>query len=174
MQHIFLGLILITLDFHLNLGRVSIGLLPDFLGYFFLIRGLQALGTESEHFAKSVPFAKVMMIYTGVIYLLDLIGVGLSSGVLSLILGLAAVVARLIILYWLVLGIQEIQQRHGRDLQADKLKNLWLALAVTNGLVYVCSWIPLVNVVAFLAGAIVTICFLVAFNRTKQAWETGV
>ena len=40
MSKIFIGLLLVFLDFNLTFDTVTIGLLPDFIGYFILIGGL--------------------------------------------------------------------------------------------------------------------------------------
>ena len=42
MSSIFTGMLLVFLDFNINLGRSKIGLLPDFIGYIVMAGGLAA------------------------------------------------------------------------------------------------------------------------------------
>ena len=57
MRQIFWGMLFLFLDFNLNLGSSSIGLIPDFAGCIFLIRGLDALAGESVRFVQARPWA---------------------------------------------------------------------------------------------------------------------
>jgi len=71
-------MLLVFLDFNINLGRSKIGLLPDFIGYIVMAGGLAELQSESESFAKVKGFAKGMAVYSGILYLLDLLGFSFS------------------------------------------------------------------------------------------------
>ena len=65
MSSIFTGMLLVFLDFNINLGRSKIGLLPDFIGYIVMAGGLAELQSESESFAKVKGFAKGMAVIRG-------------------------------------------------------------------------------------------------------------
>ena len=41
MQSLLVGLVFVFLDFSLQLGRVRIDLVPDFVGYLLICRGLR-------------------------------------------------------------------------------------------------------------------------------------
>lgn len=84
MRNIFIGLMLVFIDFNLNIGSSQIGLIPDFAGYIVLAAGLREMAGESNMFAKAGPFASGMAVYTGIIYLMDLFGVSASLGVFFL------------------------------------------------------------------------------------------
>lgn len=171
MSNIFKGLLLITLDFYLDLGRIRIGLLPDFPGYILLIKGMEELAGESEKFAKAIPLAKVMVVYTAVLYMLDLFGISVQLNFWSWVLGIAGMIARLVVIYWLVLGVQDMEARHRWELQGGKLRSMWQAMAVLSVIGQLCSWIPYVAIATAIAGVIVNICFLVAFHGTKKRYE---
>lgn len=80
MQKIFTGLLLVSFDFNLTLGSCVIGLIPDFLGYIFIRKGVQELREESLCFARLDPWTLGMAVYSGILYLLDLFGIGLRLG----------------------------------------------------------------------------------------------
>ena len=40
-------MLLVFLDFSINLGRIRIGLIPDFIGYIIMVKGLSELSDES-------------------------------------------------------------------------------------------------------------------------------
>lgn len=167
MNHLFLGMLFVFLDFNLNFGRCTLGLLPDFVGYILLVKGLEELVPVCGKFAKAKPWALVMAVYTGGLYVLDLFSVSLKLRILSWALGLVSTAASLVISYWIVGGIQEMENTHSWNLQGQKLKLMWTYMAVIQGICYVCSWIPVVGIIGAFGAFIMGICFLMAFYRTK-------
>ena len=88
MRQIFWGMLFLFLDFNLTVKSSLIGLIPDFVGCIFLIRGLDLLRGESIRFVQARPWALAAAVYTGFTWLLDLLGLNLT-GIFSLLLGLA-------------------------------------------------------------------------------------
>lgn len=173
MNHLFLGMLFVLLDFNLSFGRCTLGLLPDFVGYILILKGLESLSAASGKFAKAKPWALVMAVYTGVLYISDLLSLSFRLRLLAWGLGLASTAAGLAISYWIVTGVQEIERIQSRDLQGQKLKLMWIYMAVISGICYVCNWIPIVGVIAAAGSLVIGICFLVAFYKTKTLYEDG-
>ena len=86
MKSIFISLFFIFLDFSINFGNMRIGLLPTFVGYLLLYRGLKTIYTESPHFAKMQPFSMGMAVYNGLLYILDFLGMSLWLGYIGVFL----------------------------------------------------------------------------------------
>jgi len=170
MRNIFIGFILIFLDFNLDLGNSRIGLIPDFIGYIVIIRGLEEMFEESTLFMKVKPFVAGMAVYTGILYFLDLVGVSMSLGVLTYVLALTSTAISLYISYNIVMGVIDMEGKYNRPLNGDSLKSTWTLLAVFNVLSFVSLLIPPVAIISIIASFIVTICFLVAFNNSKNLY----
>ncbi len=170
MTNLFWGLLLVLLDFNLNLGQVTIGLLPDFLGFYLVMKGAQALPAPA--FGKVRPMALAMAAYTGVLYVLDLTGIGGNLGVFGWVLGLVSLAVQMAILYYICLGVTQLQTQSGRDLGAEKLKPLWMALLILQGITQLLVWVPVVDFFAALGCTVVAICYLVAFYGAKKAYES--
>ena len=171
MNQLFTGMLLIWLDLDITLGTCRIGLLPDFVGYIMLMRGLDSLREESRHFGRVRPWAMVMAVYTGVLYAMDLFGVSVDMPVLDWCLGLVAAIVALAVQYGIVGGVQDMEAAHGWDLQSDKLRTLWLALAAMQMMSALLYWIPILSIMLVIAACIVSICFLAAFYRTKKRYQ---
>lgn len=175
MDKLFLGVLFTLLDFHLDVGSMRIGLLPDFLGYLFLQQGVDQLAGESACFQKARPWATGLMIYSLVLYLADLFSLSLRQEVLLWALGLLYTAAHLLVLHRIIGGIGDLEMKHGGHFGCDKLKSLWLYITVLNGIAYLSNWLPVVGVIAMLAALIINICFTVAFYQTKEQYrlQTG-
>ena len=170
MNQIFLGMLFVFLDLTLNINNCTIDFLPDFVGYILMMKGPREMESESACFTKSRPWAMGLAVYTGVLFAADLLGISADWGFMGWVLGLAATNASLVISYWIIKGIRQIESVRGFDLQGEKLNSLWMATAVIDGLCYLLVWVPLLGAMGALAGFIIGICYLVAFYRTKQLY----
>jgi hypothetical protein len=169
MRNIFIGLLFVFLDFNLTFGASQIGLIPDFVGYILMIQGLAELQNLSPRFIKARPFALGMAVYTGILYMMDVFGIGTGS-ILSFILGLISTLISLYISYNIVMGIKDIEAMDGRDLNAQGLYSVWTVLAILSLIIYVLLIVPILNFLCMIAGLIAGIVFLVSFNRTKNLY----
>lgn len=114
MSKIFVGLLLVFLDINFTFNTTTIGLLPDFIGYFILIGGLAEMAAVNSHFGKARPFAIAMAIYTLILYILDLIGLSAALGYAATILGLLSTLISLYLSYHIVRGVMEIEDAQAR------------------------------------------------------------
>ncbi len=168
MKNIFIGFVLIFLDFSLNLGNSRIELIPDFLGYIIMISGLVEMGNESLLFIQVKPFVTGMAVYSGILFVLDLVGISVSLGALNYVLAFISTAVSLYISYNIVMGVIDLERTYNLRLNGNKLKSTWTLLAVFNILTFMMLFNPLVAIVAVIGSLIINICFLVAFNNSKN------
>lgn len=71
------------IHFHINLGTLDI--LPDWLGYYWILLGIWAIGKEIESTKLLEPFAIGMIAWSGLEWILKLFGGALSVPFLSLL-----------------------------------------------------------------------------------------
>ena len=170
MGNLFIGFMLIFLDFNLNLGNSTIGLIPDFIGYIVMIKGLEQMDKESAFFMKIKPYVTGMAFYSTFLYLLDLLGVSISLGVLTYVLAIISTVISLYISYNIVMGVIDMEGKYNTYLNGNSLKSTWTLLAVFNVLSFVTLMIPLISLISIIGSFIVAIIFLVAFNNSKNLY----
>ena len=171
MKDLFLGMVLVFLDVNIGLGAYTFDALPDFVGYFLMLRNLEALSDQSQWFRKARPLTKVMTVYSAALYVVDALAVTVHGKFLSFCLGILALTAALLIGYWTVSGVRDLEQRQDRDLEGEKLRSMWLYAAVIHVITYLCGWVPLVGTVGAIAALVMYVCFLAAFYRTMDLYE---
>jgi hypothetical protein len=169
MSQIFTGFLFIFLDFSLNLGRSSIELIPDFIGYIMIANGIEAMAAESPLFMKARPLSVFMIFYTGIFWFLNLFGV-LVTGGLSVILGILSVVLPLYISNKIVLGVKDMEITYNTPLNGTSLQNAWNILTIFNILSLLSFLIPVLGVLCIIVAIIAAICFLAAFSRSKNLY----
>jgi glucan phosphoethanolaminetransferase (alkaline phosphatase superfamily) len=171
MRKIFIGMLFVFLDFTLTLNTSRIELIPDFIGYILMVQGLMELADESLWFGKVRPYAIGMAIYSGVLYVFDLFGTTDSTGVLSWVFGLISTGISLYISYGIVMGVQDIESMQNRNLDGSELMAKWKLYAILSAIIYLLVFIPVLNVLAIIAGFVIAVYFLIAFHRTSKLYE---
>ena len=171
MKDLFIGMTLVLLDVNFSVQGHSFDVLPDFIGYYLMLRELEQLAAHSNYFRKAYPWAKGMAIFSLVIYVVNALAVTIRDQFWSFCLGFAAQAIGLLIGYWIVSGVRELERKRRWRLDGEKLFHLWLYMAVVTVITYASSWIPLVGTVGVIASLVMSICFLVAFYRTMKVYE---
>lgn len=171
MNELFIGMLLVLLDVNAEISRYTLDLLPDFVGYLLMMRGLDTMGSQSACFRKARPLAVAMMIGSAVLYVVEATAVTVHSQFLSFCLGALATAVSLLIGYRTVSGIRDVERQQNRDLEGEKLHSMWLYMAVIQAITYACGWIPLVGAMGSIAALVMNVCFLAAFYRTKNLYD---
>ena len=140
---LFLGLIFILLDFKIQAGSAVIGLLPDFIGFFLVMKGLEDRNDPWRHLAFGLLLVSV------VLYAADLFEKGTGAQVGFAALAFMAQIWTLVLLYHIV----------GRS---DRLRMLFPVLVCIQTRSSLLSWLPLVGTVCTVADTVMAVCFLAA------------
>jgi hypothetical protein len=165
-------MLFVFLDFDLNIGTSTIGLIPDFVGYMFMLAGLRELANRGERFVRLQPFATGMIAFTGVLYAMDLLGITASLGAaVAFVLGLASTLLSLYISYGIVMGVRDMERQTGAFLNAERLLMVWRVYAVLSLIIYILLFLPMLAIFCIVAGLVAGIVFLVSFHNTKKLYE---
>ncbi|MDD4113759.1 MAG: hypothetical protein PHC56_12135 [Herbinix sp.] len=174
MGNVFIGFILVFLDFNLDIGSSRIGLIPDFIGYIYILKGLEELDGESTFFMKVKPFVTGMAVYSGILYIMDLFGISVSLGLFTYVLAFVSIAISLYISYNIVMGVIDMEGKYNTTLNGERLKSTWTLLAVFNILTIVSLLTPLLTIIGIILSFIATIIFLVDFNNSKKLYYNTV
>lgn len=170
MGKILAGLLFILIDFNITGGTSSIDILPDFVGYIFMIYGLRTLIDKSSHFKKAHSFSIGMAIYMGIMFLSDVAGITYQLGYLAFLLSLITLVISLLITYRIVMGVIEMESYRNLDLRGASLKACWNVMVVFRIGSYLLFFIPLINIIMIIGSFVTAIVFVVYFNNTRNAY----
>ena len=172
MSKIFAGMIFIFINFHINVGSVRVGLIPNFIGYIFILLGLMQLEGFSPRFTKVKPLAAIMIMYSLVTYVLDLIGVSYSAGLLlGIILGVVYMGVSLYISYNIVTAVKEIEEAEAQNLNSESLFNAWILSVLFGALTLIIFLVPLLGIFVLVVAFVFAINYLVKFYRTKNLFN---
>ncbi len=166
MKNFFIGMIFIFLNFNLTFNGHIIGLLPGFVGYYFVLEGIKSFNGEIPAFEKIKQLCTIMIAVYAVVYALDLLAVNL--GFLGIVIGFAMLAANLYMSFHLTEGFLYIEKTKLIDLGAADLREKWKLFCIMMCASTVLIYVPLVNIIAVIANAVFSILFLVQFNKTKN------
>ena len=169
MRKVFIGMILVFIDFDLTLNNIVIGLIPDFIGYFMMIGGLNEIIDYSSDFRKVLPFVKLMAVFSTISYILGFFGIWRGGNdFLGFVIGLIITCISIYICYCIVMGIREIEEKRGQDLNSHNLYSAWKVGAILNVVTYALLIFPVLAFLSILSSFIAYIFYLVEFNKTKN------
>lgn len=118
---------MIFINFYVTINGHTLNLLPTFAGYILLYRAAGELLGESGRFGKLRPFAVAVAIYTGILWVGDLLGVT-GANWLSTLLELAALAVALYISWSVIQAILEMETHYGTDLNGTSARTAWFVL----------------------------------------------
>lgn len=165
MKNFFIGILFIFLNFTLDFNGHTLGLIPNFIGYWFVLKAVEGFDGKVSAFEKIKQLSKIMIAVYIVVYALDLLAVNL--GVLSIVLSIALLAANLYVSFYITEGVFQLEREYG-FMEAEKLRSKWKLFAVMQCAVLVLMWVPLVNLVALVVNLVAAVMFLVAFNDVKN------
>lgn len=168
MDRIFWGMAFVLLDIDLSFGNMTVGLIPDWLGYWWLFRGFWELEEKWDGFRKGRRPMLILAVFSGVLYGMKLLALSVRQEFLLWALGLAAAVAGVIVTRLVGRGVRHMEAENRWELRGGKLGNLWLYLAVLQVFSALLSWVPLVGTVCAVASAVMTLCWLAALWDAKK------
>ncbi|MEA5039309.1 MAG: hypothetical protein VB086_05680 [Clostridiaceae bacterium] len=136
MDSILAGLCFILLDFTLIFPTRTVALIPDFIGYLLLYRGLKELMEKAPALARLHRWSCPLAVGTGTSWLLFILGVLPSSGTAVLLLRSAAAIAALWGAWQTATGIRQMEESYHIELEAVRLRRAWWWMAGTVVVVF--------------------------------------
>lgn len=170
MKKIFWGFILIFFDFILQIGNLSVGVLPDFVGYFLIVSGLRKMPDDIYEFQKIRVMTMIAALLSTVVYFLDLVGLSAKLGYIATVVELCFTIFALYISYTIIVGIREIEKKNQVDLFAKKLRINWILLVVAQLIIYITIFLPQFFLICMVASIAFTISFIMTFRSCKRSY----
>ena len=172
MSRLFWGFFLIFVNFNLNVNAHTLNLLPPFVGYILLLQGMRELEPESERFQGPQKFSIGMAVYTGILWLGDLLGAGSDGSWLGTVLGLVSVAVSLYVSWAVIQGVRDMENRRGTGLNGAAMQRAWAVLAVAEASCYAMLFLtPAMAAVGAIAALVGIVMMLAAFWRGKKLYE---
>lgn len=171
MNCIFWGLALALVDVDLTLGTMTLELLPDFLGFFLIMKGMTSLAGENKFFNLGRHLAFGLAIAYFIVFVANLMDPESMAKVLLWCFELAALIGQLMLMKKIVAGVRQLELDENRDLKGERIQAMWLILVLLSPLAHLVSWVPIVGGVCGIAELLVGILFLAAFRECAKQYK---
>ena len=166
MNRLFWGLFFVILDYKVKIGTAAVEIVPDFVGFFLLMRGMESLAEKSSRFDRGRHVAFGMAIVSGLLFGGDLLNLDTRGQVWLWGAGMVSLVIGLLFVRCVIRGLEDSGRR------TENLKGMWLILAVLQILCGLFSWVPLVGDICEVVSTATGALFLVIFiKETKTPAE---
>ena len=139
MISILIGLFFVLIDVDLYTEFGVFGILPDFVGYFLIMRGCAQLRKESKKIKKTGFWCMLLAVATVLTYGAKALGLALVSTPLATVFAVIETLAPIVILVLIVEGIREIEIDSAADLKTKWLFRLLVPYGASQVLALVFS-----------------------------------
>ena len=177
---IFWGLVITCLHFNLNIGDLTFDLIPSFLGWCFVLKGVSELPPCSARTAADAPL-KMMITLSAVSWCMNLVG-GLD--VVGDMLSMLITFAQLYTLYLLIELVAAVERMVSHTMPVENLRLTWKFCAVCTAILLVLQGAQLfwrkpdlcaMLVLLFSLSSFVSFLFLLYnFWRAAKAYEEAM
>lgn len=166
MRRLFWGVLLVLLDYRVTVGSAVFEVLPDFLGWFLVLKGMEELAQKSRVFDRMRHWAFGLSVVSAILYGAELFNLETMTRVWLWVMGLGILVLTLWMLRCIRRGLEELVG------SGERLKAMGLILAVLLPICYLVSWVPVVGSVCEAAAAVVSALYLLTlFGEMKKSAE---
>lgn len=170
MNKIFIGFLLIINDVSITGDYFSIDILPSFVGYWLLVRGLKELGINSEKCRRMIPWAKMMTVYSTVTFLFAATGFSWKIMYLSALINIIGMAIQIYILFQVIMGISQVEKASGVYLTSGNLKSPYILVCVFGLLARIFTG-SMIGIPFSIVSFVVIVVFFVALNKTRKTYK---
>ena len=179
MSKLFWGFFLIFINFSLTFNEIyAFNLLPAFVGYLLLLSGTKELAKESSLFEGVRPFLLGMTVYTALLWVGNLLGMG--SGWLGSLLELISTVVALYVEWVIIQAIQDVEALRSVELNSTAMMAVWRRMLILQIIAQLSALLASISTIGLLAviwmvlaafAFVNVILFLMAMWKGKKLYE---
>lgn len=174
MNKILIGLILACFSFDVNFNQFTIGLIPNFLGYYIVWRGLKEMENQDKWFKKIQPLTLFMIIFSLFKYIANFFNL-LNNGTIfmffGLVISLVDCLLNILVLYGVVKGVQGMETTLNKILNSYSLYMAWKVYAFLSPVALILIVIPNISLIAMSCGFISLISFFIFLNNSNTLYK---
>lgn len=171
MKKIFISVLIILLDFSLTASGYSVGLIPDFIGFWLLSDAINALKEKSIYFNRIYLLSSFMIFFSLISYCLDCFGNNISNYALLFIIQLFYTLMCLYVIYLIILGIKDTVILNKINLNTNKLLRYFLIYTSVIITVFIQMIIPNYAYVRYIAILVTGPLFLIEFYKIIKKYS---
>ncbi|MBO4679249.1 MAG: hypothetical protein J5626_06225 [Lachnospiraceae bacterium] len=110
----------------------SVGIVPDFVGFILLWKGVSALAPESKVFKKLIPASIVLLFVSVAMYVTDFFKVFAKDNMLMFGVDIVYTAAKLFFCYFVIRAIGDMEIKRNAEFYSSKLFTAWVLVFVFN------------------------------------------
>lgn len=171
MSRIFWGFLFVMIHINITVGNSVIQILPNFIGFFLILSGVDALKDLAPGFEKIRGWVFLMALLETAVWLFSLVGRFSPNRPVTVITNIVLLALSLYIQYYTVVGIREMEEAKRLDLSSAKLFSMWKITAVFSVVSYIGSFFNWLGAIIILISVIADLAFLYYLWQAKTVCE---
>ncbi len=127
MKSIFFGLVLVVFDFIFSAGTLKIGLVPDFIGYILILKGVREFSGTYSEFERLQKLLSPVIFISLALYIVEFFGI-LSN--LPIAGNLIHAIIEFVVEYFIIKAFTSLEKDTGFDLCTGRLFVYFVLLVI--------------------------------------------
>ncbi len=126
MKNLFIGFLILFLNPTKTFGtnnQFYLELLPDFLGYCFILYGIMKLENAGNKYLNIKSYIRMMVLFSGVIWVINAVGIGAKYSNVMQVINSIETILRLFLTFKIVKILVEIEKEYNIDLNTSGIKS---------------------------------------------------
>lgn len=171
MKKIFWSIVIILLDFNLTAAGYSVGLIPDFIGFWLLSEAIIEFKEQSVYFQKVHSLTSFMIFFSLISYCLDCLSGNISNYLLLFVIQLFYTLMCLYVIYLILLGLKDTELLKGIDLKTSKVFRYFIIYAVVTITIIIQIFIPSYMLMRYIATLVTCPIFLIELYQSINCYQ---
>jgi len=152
-----------------------IPLLPAFIGYFFVMKGLKAIREENTLLGLAYKIAKIAILVTLAFLVLYVTGVEKWANPLYHGIKILEILASIILVYIVIEGIVGMEEKYGYSMCSYELRKMWSIVTALYAIIEVAAYVeqipPWLTAILLIIKMMFTIMFMQKYIEASQLYD---
>lgn len=177
MVNIIVGYLFVIITIPLPIGIGYLDLLPGFVGYILIKKGIEEIRHRNENFEMAYKISNFMVPVSIVLYVLAALSlflvlfVWLTGGIFSGIVSLAVQIVSYIILFYIIKGFAQIERDTSWPLNTQQLMNVFIIMVGCNLLSALFGLFSILRALTSLVGFVSLVYFLYLLYQMYKRYQ---
>ena len=171
MRSILIGAIFIFLRLDIKLGDAVIGLLPTFVGYIFVLKGLNNMSQYNNKLVKMRPAAVIMLILNLITYILALMNIPSLGSAIYTSIQIARMLISYFVYFVITAAISEMERSLKINMNGKNIRIFLIIMFVIAISSYAVITVSTVSSIISFVSVAAALIFMFQFGKAVSAFE---
>ena len=160
------------ISFTLNIGDLSIGVIPTFFGFFLAMQGVRTLKGDSNYITLALVMGGLGTPWAFILYIIEFFKI--ADGLLLSVCIIVEMILAILMIFFVIRALEETEKEFDVNIEAGPLKRALLLVvgAELASAVLLIAW-PSLTLLYYSAIVLSAVLLMMKFESTRKRYEAA-